>query len=301
MSKSAKVRSARPRPRKTVPPASHRGAETHEYSQAELTRRFRLPVPLIRSLSEAGFITSRAGTGKTRYTFQDLLVLRMASALKAAQVPTTRIIAAFANISTLLPPGAALSSLAVAATGKHVAVREGARTWEAHSGQYALPLLAEAPREHGTLAATSLATAKERAGTIQAELLYSQGHALEATDLGAARAAYLEALRICSDHLEARINLGRLLHLEGQLQEAERVYRKAKSSSALLSFNLAILLEDLQRDEEAVTSYREALALDPAMYDAHFNLARLHEQANRPRDALRHLLAYRRHVAKIDE
>jgi tetratricopeptide (TPR) repeat protein len=301
MSKSAKVRSARPRRRKTVPPASRRGAETHEYSQAELTRRFHLPVALIRSLSDAGFITATARTGKTHYTFQDLLVLRMASALKAAKVPAARIIAAFATIRTLLPPGAALSSMAVAATGKHVAVREGASTWEAHSGQYALPLLGDAPSERGTSAATSLVAVKERTGTIQAELLYSQGHALEATDLGGARAAYLAALRICSDHLEARINLGRLLHLDGELQEAERVYRKAKSSSALLSFNLAILLEDLQREEEAVVAYREALALDPAMYDAHFNLARLHEKAHRPRDALRHLLAYRRHVAKIDD
>jgi tetratricopeptide (TPR) repeat protein len=221
--------------------------------------------------------------------------------LKAAKVPATRIIAAFATIRTLLPPGAALSSMAVAATGKHVAVREGSRTWEAHSGQYALPLLGDAPSERATSPATSLATVKERTGTIQAELLYSKGHALEATDLGAARAAYLEALRICNDHLEARINLGRLLHMEGELQEAENVYRKAQSSSALLSFNLAILLEDLQREEEAVASYREALALDPAMYDAHFNLARLHEKAHRPREALRHLLAYRRHVAKIDE
>jgi len=30
------------------------------------------------------------------------------------------------------------------------------------------------------------------------------------------------------------------------------------------------------------------------MADAHFNLARLHENAQQPREALRHLLAYRR-------
>ena len=119
--------------------------------------------------------------------------------------------------------------------------------------------------------------------------------------IGAARAAYLEALRVCSDHVEARINLGRLLHLGGELAQAERVYRMARTSSALLSFNLAILLEDLEREAEAVVAYREALALDPSMHDAHFNLARLHEKANRPRDALRHLLAYRRHLVKYNE
>jgi tetratricopeptide (TPR) repeat protein len=101
--------------------------------------------------------------------------------------------------------------------------------------------------------------------------------------------------------LEARINLGRLLHLDGQLEEAEKLYRQAKSSSALLSFNLAILLEDLHREEEAIAMYYDALARDPLLYDAHFNLARLHEMASRPREAFKHLLAYRRHVARYGE
>ena len=43
-----------------------------------------------------------------------------------------------------------------------------------------------------------------------------------------------------------------------------------------------------------MAEYRMALALDPAIADAHFNLARLHEHAGNTKDALRHLLAYRR-------
>ena len=67
-------------------------------------------------------------------------------------------------------------------------------------------------------------------------------------------------------------------------------------SSATLSFNLAVLVEDLGREAEAVIAYREALALDPDLHDAHFNLSRLHESASRPQEALWHLLAYRRRV-----
>jgi len=61
-----------------------------------------------------------------------------------------------------------------------------------------------------------------------------------------------------------------------------------------LLFNLAVLLEDLVRLDDAIVAYRQALAVDPSLIDAHFNLARLYELAGEPRAALRHLLAYRR-------
>jgi len=68
-----------------------------------------------------------------------------------------------------------------------------------------------------------------------------------------------------------------------------------------LVFNLAVLLEDLDREPDAITAYREALALDPQFADAHFNLARLYERARDerardPKASLRHLLAYRRMI-----
>jgi tetratricopeptide (TPR) repeat protein len=94
-------------------------------------------------------------------------------------------------------------------------------------------------------------------------------------------------------HAEARINLGRLLHLRGGHLDAEAVYRGG-GSHPLLLFNLAVLLEDLNRNAEAIAAYREALAIDPELTDAHFNLARLYELSGDPRAALRHLLAYRR-------
>jgi hypothetical protein len=59
-----------------------------EYSLADLKRLFGLPPGLIKSLSQAGFITQPASRGKSHYTFQDLLVLRVAGALKAAKIST---------------------------------------------------------------------------------------------------------------------------------------------------------------------------------------------------------------------
>ncbi|HET9863861.1 MAG TPA: tetratricopeptide repeat protein [Steroidobacteraceae bacterium] len=262
------------------------------YSLADLKRLFGLPPALIRTLSEAGFITAPASRGKSRYSFQDLLVLRVAGALKAAKISTPKIAAALGQIRATLPN----ARIALAASGRDLAVREGPHEREA-SGQYALPLM---PRPLAT-AVAELKRPRDIPAAALAHEHFQRGHVLEETDVVAARAAYLAALSLHEDHLEARINLGRLLHLDGQLEAAEKLYRQAKTSSALLSFNLAILLEDLHREEEAVAAYREALAQDPLLHDAHFNLARLHEKAQRPREALRHLLAYRRHVERYGE
>jgi tetratricopeptide (TPR) repeat protein len=269
----------------------------HEYSQADLTRLFRLSKTLLRSLVQAGYITRPARTGKTRYSFQDLLILRTASALQGARIPAAKITKALGNIRASVSPGAMLSALIVSSSGKDLVVREGAQTWEVSSGQFALPLEA-------TKAATvsNLSGAKRSAGPAeQANAHYARGHALEETDLVAARAAYLTALDLQSDHIDARINLGRLLHLAGELEAADRVYRQARSASAVLSYNLAILLEDMNREAEAAAAYRDALAQDPQLHDAHFNLSRLYERTRQPREALQHLLAYRRHVLQFGE
>ena len=267
-----------------------------EYSLADIRRLFGLTPALTRQLCQVGCITHAVGRKKHSYTFQDLLVLRVAGALRAAKIPSPQIVAALRQVQTVLPPGREFSSIALAASGKSLAVHEGSREWEA-SGQYTLPL----PINGRPGQVAHLRRADEAPDASRADEHYRRGHALEETDAAAARAAYLEALRIKDDHLEARINLGRLLHLDGQLKAAEKVYRQATSSSALLSFNLAILLEDLDRREEAIAAYHEALALDPLLHDAHFNLSRLYELARQPREALKHLLAYQRHISRYGE
>jgi tetratricopeptide (TPR) repeat protein len=266
----------------------------HEYSQADLTRLFHLTRPLLRTLAREGFITPAARRGKTSYSFQDLMILRTAKALRDAAIPATKIVRALGNIRTT-------RAWALGASGKDLEIREGEQAWEATSGQYALPLARVA-----TTRVTSLPVADPPMDLLPeaarlADEHYARGYALEAGDAAAARAAYWEALSAHPDHLEARINLGRLLHLAGELAAAERVYRQAQTVSALLSFNLATLLEDLNRDEEAAAAYREVLAQDPYFHDAHFNLSRLYERANLQREALQHLLAYRRHILQFGE
>jgi tetratricopeptide (TPR) repeat protein len=137
---------------------------------------------------------------------------------------------------------------------------------------------------------------KVKAGTSGAHGHYKKALKLESQDRAAARAAYEACLEGDCSHLEARINLGRLLHLEGLLMESEAIYRAVHHPSAVLHFNLGVLMEDLERDLEAIQAYREAIVHEPGMPDAHLNLSLVYERLGNAQGAFRHLLAYRRLV-----
>lgn len=125
---------------------------------------------------------------------------------------------------------------------------------------------------------------------------YLRAIGLEDQDRTAAKSAYEACLAGDCSHLEARINLGRLLHLEGLHGDAEKVYRETELADATLLFNIAVLMEDLGREDQAIHYYQEALIHDPGLADAHFNLAMLQESRGEAQSAYRHLLAYHRLV-----
>jgi tetratricopeptide (TPR) repeat protein len=263
------------------------GDDMQSYSARQIKERVTLPGALLQSLIDAGHLHPRKRGKGVSYSLEDLLVMRTASALLAAKIPSQTVVEALSRIRESLPTGSSLGVLAM----QPAVTREGSAAAKSRRGHQALPHIVDhRPATEASLRRRAAAERKRLA----AEQHFANAVELEESDVSAARSAYIQALRADRNHLEARINLGRLLHMNGELAEAEAVYRAARRASAMLSFNLAILLEDLSREEEATLTYREALALDPALHDAHFNLSRLHERAERPQEALRHLLAYRR-------
>jgi tetratricopeptide (TPR) repeat protein len=263
----------------------------HAYDAKDLERLFGLPASAVRALARAGNIHPVRRGGKLHYSFHDLVVLRTASALRAANISPRRINKTLKQLRSALPADSALNQVSLTALGNRIAIREGQTLRESESGQYALAL--EIVQEKGRL---HVITSQDEAAApdTSAEEHFAKGMLLEETASKAARSAYEAALTADPNHLEARINLGRLLHLDGRLAEAEQVYRSGGQAEPYLAFNLAVLLEDLGREPEAIVAYREALALDPQFADAHFNLARLYARASDPKASLRHLLAYRR-------
>jgi len=159
-----------------------------------------------------------------------------------------------------LPESMPLSGLSIGAVGDRVVVKEGARRWQAESGQYLLAF-------EGDPAAGQLKVIqRDSSRTLEDDI--DRGYALhQSGELQAAEEAYREALKVWGP-------------------------------DPLLLFNLGVLLEDQGRKTEAAQSYQAALAADPRMADCHYNLALLCEQLGRPQEAIRHMSQYRKLVAK---
>src|SRR5213595_590777 len=90
-------------------------------------------------LVDAGFVSPARGPRNAwRFSFQDLIVLRTAQALAAANVPARRIARSMKELRRHLPQSMPLSGLSIAAEADRVVVREGSSRWQVDSGQYLL-------------------------------------------------------------------------------------------------------------------------------------------------------------------
>ena len=225
----------------------------------EVEKLLRLPRRTIHGLVKAGFVSPERGPRQSYlFSFQDLIVLRTAQALAAANIPAKRIARSLRELRRSLPQSMPLSGLSIGAVGDRVVVREGASRWQAESGQYLLAF-------EGDPAAGQLKVVQPQAS---AEDEIDRAYELhEAGKLNEAESVYRKLLE------------------EG-------------GPDVLVFFNLGVLLEDLGRKTDALASYQAALRGDPAMADCHYNLALLCEQLSRPREAIRHMAQYRKLVAK---
>jgi tetratricopeptide (TPR) repeat protein len=262
-----------------------------EYSLREVVQLAGLSRHIVLRLVKEALVTPGRHGREYRFSFQDLIVLRAARGLYAANIAPRRILRSLKRLRSALPAAVPMSGLRVSALGADVVVHAADHRWEAASGQLLLDF--DVKTEAGSprlidrrIDAASAATA-----------LFETACALEDDAPDDACAHYRRALAADPAHLSAYLNLGCLLHDLGRLDEAERVYADGIAACAdrsLLWFNLGVVLEDRGRVPESVEAYREALACDPQLADAHYNLARLYAGLGRSQDALRAYNDYRR-------
>jgi tetratricopeptide (TPR) repeat protein len=270
------------------------------YGVGDVERMLHLSRATIRGLISRGFVNpSRGPRREYRFSFQDLVILRTARALVSAKVPPRRIGRSLSALRKQLPKSVPLTGLTICAVGNDVVVRKGASRYKAENGQYLLELDVSVADE--SLQITEIKRRTDANGTqreeVSVETWFERGLAAEDHDIEQALAAYERVRALDAQHIGAHINLGRLHHEAGRLEEAQRVYREALHKcepDATLFFNFGVLLEDSSQYEEAIDAYQQALAADPDFADAHYNLARLYEIVGKPQQAIRHLGIYRR-------
>jgi tetratricopeptide (TPR) repeat protein len=264
-----------------------------------------IPVAQVRSYVRSGFLVPGQGPrGEYRFTFQDLILLRTAKGLVEARVPQRRIVLALKNLRDQLPEGRSITGVRISAQGHHVVVRDGLEIWNPESGQALLDFeVSELARDAASLEsqrARRLAAVEVEPETPEeetAEEWFDRGVEIEFEDAEAAMDAYRQALEIDPTMVDARLNLGRLLHEAGRTVEAEGHYRSAletRPDDPTALFNLGVALQDLGRPAEAAEIYEKALEIDPALADAHYNLAVVYEELGHKKAAIRHLKSYKR-------
>jgi tetratricopeptide (TPR) repeat protein len=268
------------------------------YGREEVQRLLQMGEAELRGWVRAGVVSPTRGSRSTlRFSFQDLVVLRTAKELKVARVPAFRIRKALRALHDLLPTGAALSTVHVTAVGDEVVVRDAGAFFAPDSGQLLFDFgVSELRARVEPLAKRALAAA-QRDRKLDAEGWFSLGLELDEASPVQAREAYERALALEAGHVEAHVNLGRLLHEAGELDAAAAHYRDALAADpahAVAAFNLGVVLEDLGQLPAAARAYEAALSQDPDQADAHHNLGHLLERLGQPAAALRHLAAYRR-------
>ncbi len=267
------------------------------YASREVARVLGVSVNQVRAFVRAGFLQPERGArGELRFTFQDLVLLRAAQGLMNARISARRIRRALRKLSEQLTPDRPLGGVHISAEGDSVVVREGGRRWHPESGQVLFDFdVAEVAKKVAPL------TRKTAAKIFDAAGWYDRGYDLEEASPEEAMAAYRRALQLDPTHVEAHVNLGRLLHARGDTAEALEEYESAMANSpadATAAFNLGVALEDLGRHEAALIAYRRALTADERCADAHYNVARLYEATGQRDAALRHWRAYQKLVQK---
>jgi tetratricopeptide (TPR) repeat protein len=242
----------------------------------------------IRSYATKGFLAAeRDEGGELRFGFQDLVILRTAGELTAANIPTRKIRRVLASVREQLPEGRSITAVRIAADGERVVVRDGTAVWNPESGQSLFDFsVAEIADKTKPIALAAVREARARRDDdLDADAWYELGSDLEVSDPDEARAAYEKAVALDPAHIDAHVNLGRLLHEAGE--------PSADANHSVAMFNLGVALDDLGRLTEAADAYRRALDLDPENPDAHYNLAGILEREGDKAGAVRHLTRYR--------
>ena len=283
------------------------------YSIRDVARILAVQESRLRYWTQTGFVgpTVRKG-GRFYYTFTDLVAVKSAKDLLAADVSLQTARKAVEGLKKALPGDThPASKLRVCSDGKTIVALADDAAFEPIGGQVVMAFSLSTFGEHvaevlamprvdprvDPSAPTEVTDSPTEAnGGTTAYRHFVEACAAE--DRGESETAehlFRQAIDLEPNMSAALTNLGNLVYRQGELDEARKLYERALDHDPLQAearYNLANLLEDMGETELAIAELRRVCAACPEFADAHYNLGLMLAQVGGTAQAKQHLERY---------
>lgn len=279
------------------------------YSIRDVARILAVQDSRLRYWMQTGFVgpTVRKG-GRFYYTFCDLVAVKAAKDLLAADVPLQKARKAVEGLRKALPADThPTSRLRLCSDGETIVALADDVAFHPVSGQVVMAFTVPSFGEHVSDVLAMPRVDPSAPQPIEEERTEANGgttayrhfvEACAAEDRGDSELAehlFRQAIDLEPNMAAALTNLGNLVYRQGEVEEARKLYERALEhdpNQPEARYNLANALEDLGEIEGAIMELRKVCAAAPEFADAHYNLGLLLAQLGGTAQAKQHLERY---------
>jgi tetratricopeptide (TPR) repeat protein len=279
------------------------------YSIRDVARILAVQESRLRYWMQTGFVgpTVRKG-GRFYYTFTDLVAVKSAKDLLAAEVSLQQARKAIEALKKALPDDThPTSRLRVCSDGQTIVALADDIAFEPVGGQVVMAFSLASFGEHvaevlsmprvdpSAPMAVEDSPTEANGGTTAYRHFVEACAAEDRGDSSMAEHLFRQAIDLEPNMSAALTNLGNLIYRQGELDEARRLYERALEHDPMQAearYNLANLLEDLGETELAIAELRRVCSACPDFADAHYNLGLMLAQVGGTAQAKQHLERY---------
>lgn len=272
---------------------------TELYSVREAAKVFGMTEARLRYWMQTGIVAAsvRQG-GRFYYTFRDLVMLKAARDMMAAQLSMPAMRKHLLTLAQLLRDLGTGAHVRVCCDGETLVAVQGDRAYDPPSGKIMVAFSLASLREHVAETLSDREGGGSGAGgetdgvpaycEDQPTDLMSVGSAYNAFvdgmnaeaagDHRTAEHKYQHALAMQPNFTAAMTNLGNIRYAQGDGAAARKLYQQVlalEPDHPEARFNLATVLEDAGELEHAISELRRVCGTTPAFADAHYNLGLL--------------------------
>jgi tetratricopeptide (TPR) repeat protein len=279
------------------------------YSIRDVSRILAVQEARLRYWMQTGFVgpTVRKG-GRFYYTFTDLVAVKSAKDLLAADVTLQAARKAVTSLKKALPGDThPASKLRVCSDGQTIVALADDVAFEPVGGQVVMAFSLATFGEHVTevLAmprvdpsapvAVEDSPTEANGGTTAYRHFVEACAAMDRGELQTAEHLFRQAVDLEPNMAAALTNLGNLVYRQGEHDEARRLYERALDHDPLQAearYNLANALADAGETELAIAELRRVCSACPEFADAHYNLGLMLASVGGAAQAKKHLERY---------